>query len=1422
MYGDDTALLDAWITGRDAEAFKELTRRYSGMVYGTCLRLLRNTADAEELTQECFLKLAESRTAPRQSLGGWLHSVARNNSINRIRADVRREKREVDFADTQEPAIEVTWNDLIPLVDEAIDTLPDDLRDPVVAHFLEDRTHREISESVNLKRETVTYRIKKGVEQIRAKLDRKGVVISSASLVGLLEANGASAASAQLSALLGKLALGGNVIQSGGVAAVGFLGVSKSAVVAIALLLIAAVGGTIYVQNQSQDSQRPISQTAALTEPTTEGVNRATDGVETEIVPANTDSSTEIGSSAIRVQGPAVVGLSVLHGTVKDESGEPVSGVGVRLDVMQDGYETNWWDSRYLKDTVTNEFGEYRFEDVPGSWHRNVPSRKIVRTIGASGFATRRSNHYGTASNRPTKLDLELKPAQSLVGRIETRDGKPIPKASVFPVMTNGRDEGHFEAIAFGVYTDASGRFKFDELSADGVWTLMIRTEDGITGAIPVESLGADRQTFTLPEGGIATGGLVAADSTRSVVGANVLIHRTDILPRRPVLTPWNARVVTTNDEGNYELPALAEGVYEATLLPNHESLYVLDSDVATFDIENGKVTEIPDLYVREGSTASGQVLRDSTGVPLSDLKVKLQLESQPLWLPNEMVTDTDVNGHFSFSGIPNGQHYLRTGAHHQSMVVQSKETINTIEIRSENIAPVSGKVVDTNGQPVAGALVRFKSYDNIDSIMIHTDGNGNFATEPMIPCDDLFIMAFSNTHVGQTPDLLTIGENGLNGVEIVMDRPLTASVSGAVFDTSGNPYYRAQVRLLDSVAGYFNSHTGRVAANGNFEISRLAPGTYGVQVLPANSQMFTGGNFKAHITVSADEAKTGVVINLAGEEAKNLSISGTVVDGQGKAIEEAYIDVHGNHDMVRTRSDGRFIVKNLKAGDYYVYAAKPGFGRSHVEARAGSGMPAKIVLHRLGKASGRIVADDTGRPITAFHILAAHVRAPLTEAPRYVPERSSLSTTENLKESLEGEFELENVEHGKGYVIASAPGYQPVIKAIDFDTSHDVSDVGVIRLVPGGSFTVAVSLEDGTPVEGCKVIGGKFYYNQKDRNQRTAALGTTDGNGEFTIRSVGAAARLVNIHKEGFAPIAVAIPDTALSEDVTTTVVLERGASITGSVEFPKDTGSIYSMSLKRIGFGDEPQLSSPILNGKYTIEDISPGEYVLSVSWSPERDTTERWESTKRISIKQGDELNEDLILRLGDGVVRSTLRGNPDQDGLRWARIRFDGGNGWNLVGKVLENIDGVFEFRWVPAGNGTLNYFLGNSANGLLEDYALDVGEVEKYDVEHEIEEYGSISLSVLPEPGIRSVVMLFRGSKQIQFNSLADIEALREQCLTWASRESEMSKPYGVLLPGTYTVALIHSRSWTDDGLVDAVIEQKIVHVESEKTTLVDF
>ena len=81
----DAVLLTRYAASKDAEAFGELVRRHSGLVYATALLIVRDVHEAEDVAQTCFLELAKKAGAVKRSLPGWLHSLSTSRAIDSAR-----------------------------------------------------------------------------------------------------------------------------------------------------------------------------------------------------------------------------------------------------------------------------------------------------------------------------------------------------------------------------------------------------------------------------------------------------------------------------------------------------------------------------------------------------------------------------------------------------------------------------------------------------------------------------------------------------------------------------------------------------------------------------------------------------------------------------------------------------------------------------------------------------------------------------------------------------------------------------------------------------------------------------------------------------------------------------------------------------------------------------------------------------------------------------------------------------------------------------------------------------------------------------------------------------------------------------------------------------------------------------------------
>lgn len=192
---NERELLAKWIERRDAEAFAGLVRRYAGLVYGVTLRVTRSQADAEDVCQECFVILARRPGDVGESLGGWLHAVARTRALNVVRARGRRKRHEeaAMAGAMREEDGGSEWP-----VDEAIAGLPVELREVVIGHYLEGRGQAEIAERVGVSQGTVSRRVERALEMLRERLAPAGVGLSVAMVAEELTRCGAVRAPAEL------------------------------------------------------------------------------------------------------------------------------------------------------------------------------------------------------------------------------------------------------------------------------------------------------------------------------------------------------------------------------------------------------------------------------------------------------------------------------------------------------------------------------------------------------------------------------------------------------------------------------------------------------------------------------------------------------------------------------------------------------------------------------------------------------------------------------------------------------------------------------------------------------------------------------------------------------------------------------------------------------------------------------------------------------------------------------------------------------------------------------------------------------------------------------------------------------------------------------------------------------------------------
>ncbi len=201
-------LLSRYHRSGDADAFCSLVRDHAGMVFATARRVVGDAALAEDVAQETFLELARRGHGAVESVAAWLHRVAWRKACNAVRGEVRRRQHERAAAEKSRATVDASWNELEPLIDEALEELPSSLRESLVEHYLEGRTQQEMAARRRVSQSTISRQLDEGVRALRSLLGGRGIRCA-AGLAAVLGAGSAQAVPSSLTASLGKLAISG-------------------------------------------------------------------------------------------------------------------------------------------------------------------------------------------------------------------------------------------------------------------------------------------------------------------------------------------------------------------------------------------------------------------------------------------------------------------------------------------------------------------------------------------------------------------------------------------------------------------------------------------------------------------------------------------------------------------------------------------------------------------------------------------------------------------------------------------------------------------------------------------------------------------------------------------------------------------------------------------------------------------------------------------------------------------------------------------------------------------------------------------------------------------------------------------------------------------------------------------------------------
>ena len=183
----DTQLVQLCLRG-DGSAWEELVHRHTRRVYNVCYRFVGNRTEAEDISQEVFLRVYRTLGSYRSAHGGfatWMTSVTRNLLIDHYRRTKR--DRQTDSLDDAMPVVEskessarrpdeqALLGELSGQVQKALTNLSPELREAVILRDLQQLEYAEIQQVLGVPEGTVKSRINRGRIELARVLQQMGV-----------------------------------------------------------------------------------------------------------------------------------------------------------------------------------------------------------------------------------------------------------------------------------------------------------------------------------------------------------------------------------------------------------------------------------------------------------------------------------------------------------------------------------------------------------------------------------------------------------------------------------------------------------------------------------------------------------------------------------------------------------------------------------------------------------------------------------------------------------------------------------------------------------------------------------------------------------------------------------------------------------------------------------------------------------------------------------------------------------------------------------------------------------------------------------------------------------------------------------------------------------------------------------------------
>ena len=406
-------LLRKYVTDNSEAAFKELVERYINLVYSVALRQVdQNSQAAEDVCQQVFTDLARkaSSLSPQVQLGGWLHRHTCFTAATMMRTERRRLAREKVAVEMNSLEHEPTWNQLAPILEDAINELKEEDRQAIVLRFYEKYDYRSVAKALQISDDAAQKRVARALDKLRALVVKRSVACTTTVLGALLANEAIQAAPVGLAAKISSISFAAD--RTTAPLAARSIAVKLLFVVSVISFFIG--GATLW---KGRDA-RVASPAATFSAPARKTQSASTNDYSSSQGNVPGPSSDIVNSSVPTNSEPSSVEANTLRlEIVTKDSGDPIPNVAIDCLI-----ERNEFSRKTLS---ANRLGICRIpieDDL----------KSIELTTQVEGFADTKLRWYpGRGELMPTNYVLRLDRGIPIGGIVLGPDNEPVAGATI-------------------------------------------------------------------------------------------------------------------------------------------------------------------------------------------------------------------------------------------------------------------------------------------------------------------------------------------------------------------------------------------------------------------------------------------------------------------------------------------------------------------------------------------------------------------------------------------------------------------------------------------------------------------------------------------------------------------------------------------------------------------------------------------------------------------------------------------------------------------------------------------------------------------------------------------------------------------------------------------------------------------------------